>query len=453
MEKLYNSEKLLGLLIRAKQYNEALDLVRKVRETAPSQYIYCFYMGVCFWKMGRTEDAIREFQTVLEHVDLEIERLKLVGDFLREIGRPPRAKRLHELYANIWKVVSRHKSEKKLLAVYDLLAQPYSIGDLIAFLIAAMIKATQTRSQRIDICFISDVNRIPLGNAFSTLMGDGNALYNLLKIIPIVQFCDNVGSVLVFSTYDEFEQYCSVNEHVLWPTVEQIKGGTYTYFEIIKLVDECSRDCGMIPEFKLPGALRVWVSEFYKMHVDGEIPVTVNLRRNPVVHSYRNSIISEWLSFFRACESRYPVKFIVVGSRSEIHPVLRNCNNVVIAKDMNTNLEQDIALLITSAFHLGASSGPSTISVLSKKPYVIFNNRHILEYVDRYKGSLVQESDTLAKFSFATPWQRIRLDVEKAESIVDEFNHIWLAKDWMASYAQNAEEAQGKSHCGISWLR
>jgi hypothetical protein len=93
---------------------------------------------------------------------------------------------------------------------------------------------------------------------------------------------------------------------------------------------------------------------------------------------------------------------------------------VVIAKDHFTTLEQDLALIEAASFHMGMSSGPSTVAQFNRKPYCIFSwkiNPALFRGIrrDGYRN----------RFYFSTEFQNWIIDEETTESLITEFLHMW----------------------------
>ena len=123
--------------------------------------------------------------------------------------------------------------------------------------------------------------------------------------------------------------------------------------------------------------------------------------------------------------TRYPVKFVIICARSEIDNRLRECSNVIIAKDYHTGVEQDMALIHTSAMHMGAGSGPATMAWFNNKPYLMVNTTYKSgEFFER-PGMIRQEECDIQRFWFAGPLQRVANGTETAELLIREFALLW----------------------------
>jgi hypothetical protein len=177
----------------------------------------------------------------------------------------------------------------------------------------------------------------------------------------------------------------------------------------------------------------------------------VNVRNNKVFHVHRNLRLECWLEFFHHCEARYPARFVVLCARSEIDERLRQCPNVIVAKDHDTGVEQDLALIHTSAIHMGAGSGPASMAWFGDKPYLMVNTVYGPRYF-AHPDMIRQEEENVQSFWFSGPLQRIAGGIETTELLVREFARMWAAVDiprW-----QSPAGPQKNSEGEVStWLR
>ena len=156
--------------------------------------------------------------------------------------------------------------------------------------------------------------------------------------------------------------------------------------------------------------------------------------------------MESWLEFFDHCRDRYPVKFVVVCSLSEVDDRLRQYQNVLIAKDFHTSIEQELALIHEAAIHMGSSSGMATMAEFNAKPYLIVNTDMD---PDRYKGTIREGS--FLRFFFASSFQRFSVGQETAEILIKEFARMWATVDvdgwWTAEKKRHSEQKP------LTWLR
>ncbi len=154
-----------------------------------------------------------------------------------------------------------------------------------------------------------------------------------------------------------------------------------------------------------------------------------------------------WLDFFRYCERRYAVKFVVVGALSEVDDRLRDCRNVLIAKEHGTTVEQDLALIQTAAMHMGASSGPACMALFNTKPYLIVNtNAHLGGHDD------LVATEGAWRFTFATEYQRFCEPPTTVQLLISEFARIWEGVDLTPWKTLGVPKTAARSEL-YSWLR
>lgn len=350
--------------------------------------------------------------------------------------------------------------EKRLLAIYDLSVQPYSIGDVIVFLEGSLVMSELLGIDKIDMCFICDTDRPPTDPIFNKVLGNNKHFYNLFLILPLIQLNPRLSSIFVFDSYSRMQQFISDNseQYHIWPTIEQLERKEYTYYQIFHTLHNYYLQNHSIPQLIVGDALRSWADKFYQERVFPDLPVTVNLRNNSYFHEHRNADIDIWIKFFQYCENRYPVKFVIICAFSEIDERLRKPPNVIIAKDYNTNVIQDLALIQSAAFHMGTSSGIMSLIAFTKQPYFItkcfLTESNLLSHIHRYRGALIKISEDFLSFSFASSLQRLTARAETKELLISEFERIWTSVDWnaMKTKEHNHEKSDAKQS-PLSWLQ
>lgn len=328
--------------------------------------------------------------------------------------------------------------EKRLLAVYDLSCQPYSIGDMIMFQSVALALATHHQLPLIDLACVLNVDRVPLDPVFARRINPDNALHHLLKILPLVQFNPRLGSVFIWENETELTPFLARNEYALvWPAPGD-RG--YFHYVAMQFLANYYHTYHAIPGLVAPQSLWEWGRDFYRKNVLPQIPVTVNIRNNAGFGQDRNSAIDVWLAFFDYCAGRYPVKFVIICGITEVDPRLRNLPNVIVAKDRHTSLAQDITLVSMAAAHLGTASGPSGITMVDEYqiPMALFNadcRPNLAHY-----GNAIVVYEQYVHFAFCPPRQRSWFSTETLDLLIQEFERIWPAIDpqWLATRINRA---------------
>jgi hypothetical protein len=268
--------------------------------------------------------------------------------------------------------------------------------------------------------------------------------------LPAAQVNQHLGSYFVFNSHQQLQRFIADNNdlYYVWPSAWQFATREYLYYEVFNnLLYNYYKKNKTIPQLSCHPLFIEWARGFFRQHVFPDVPVSVHIRNNNIFDQHRNTKIEEWLKFFQYCDGKYPVKFVVVCALSEIDDRFRHCKNVLLAKDFHTGLEQDLSLIQTAIFHMGASSGVEVMAVFNSKPYLSTNTGLI---PDRYEDMIHEEC--FLRFSFAGPLQRFTLGSETTEQLITEFARMWDAvdvADWKLWVNDEAAQADGLS----SWLR
>jgi hypothetical protein len=328
---------------------------------------------------------------------------------LHRLGRKPRADR------------------RRLLMIYDLATQPFSIGDILVAQAASLVLREENDLDQVDFVVVYDPRKPACADPAFSSINEENVLYHLASILPAAQVNQHLGSVLCFNSHEHLMRYVCDNcsRYLVWPHAWHPTLQGYHYYTIYNdLIARYHRRHGHAPRLECRPIMADWARRFYREHVLPDVPVSIQIRNNPRFHHYRNSRLECWHAFFEDCRDRYPVKFVVVCSHAEVDPRLRSHDNVILAKDHGTVLEQDLALLQTSAMHMGASSGPGFFVTFGTRPYLLTNTDMIPE---RYDG--LQREGNLLRFAFASPLQQISIGVETTPFLIREFERMWAAID------------------------
>ena len=345
-------------------------------------------------------------------------------------------------------------SDRRLLLIYDTSSQPFNIGDILILQEGSLVLREKYRIDMVDFALVFDPkDPAPSDPAFSSIT-ETNALYHLASILPVAQVNQHLGSLFLFNSHRSLQRFIadSADVYHVWPSAWKFGSREYLYYEVFNdLLYNHYKEHGSIPRLDCRQFLADWAHAFYKKHVSPQVPVTVNVRNNKAFHAHRNLRLECWLEFFRHCEARYPAKFIVLCARSEIDERLRQCPNVIIAKDHETSIEQDLALIHASAIHMGAGSGPASMAWFGDKPYLMVNTVYGPQYF-AHPEMIRQEEENVQRFWFAGPLQRITGGPETTELLVREFTRMWAAVDlprWQSS--PNLRENPGGEI--PTWLR
>ena len=347
-----------------------------------------------------------------------------IGYVVRKFKRAFR--RLSWLVAPALTWRSSNEKDRRLLIIYDFSAQPYSIGDILILQEASLVLRENFDVHTVDFAFVYDPKEPTNGDPAFVNITEENCLFNLASILPIAQVNPYLGSVFLFNSHAHLERFVIDNydRYHVWPSAGEYIEKKYMYYDVFNtLLFNYYKERKTIPYLNSRPPLLSWANGFLREHILPSVPVTVQLRRNPV-NKRRNSHYESWFTFFEYCENVYPATFVIICSKSETDERLRKYSNVLIAKDYYTSIEQDLALINASAIHMGAGSGPGAIAVFGAKPFCLFNTGIIWEL---HRGK-VQEGDSNRMF-FSSRWQNLFSGQETSDLLINEFKRMWSTVD------------------------
>ena len=386
--------------------------------------------------------------------------IKIVKNTLRPVGKPVKTayKFISWCMSGVYHTSSANRKEPKrrVLAIYDTTSQPFAVGDLLICLEASLILCAQYNVSRVDLAFVySEDNPDGANPVFKGRVTKDSVFFHLASILPLAQVNQNLASVFIFNSQAQLQCYINDNldQYHVWPSAWLMSRFEYLSPAIFNsLLYRHFKEFKSIPYLSCRPFLREWAADFYKDNVAGKVPVTVNLRNNTGWALHRNSCIESWIDFFRYCEPRYRATFIIICAYSEIDDRLRQCSNVLIGKDYHTGVEQDMALIHTSAMHMGAGSGPATMAWFNDKPYLMVNTKYEIGDFFEYPDMIEQVCENIQRFWFSSPLQRIASGTETPELLIREFKPMWESVG--LKYLQNTAPSELKEGSKVdTWLR
>ncbi len=317
---------------------------------------------------------------------------------------------------------------RRLLAIYDLTSQPFSIGDILVVQEASLVVRETYGLDVVDFALVYDpINPAVNCDPSFARINSENGLYHLASVLPVAQVNPYHGSMFVFNSHQQLYRFIADNScrYRIWPSAWRFAMRKYLYHHVFNdLLHDHFETHGSVPELSCRPVMIDWAKRFFREHASPHIPVTVQFRRNKSISTTRNLDVDCWLEFFHHCESRYSVKFVIVCALSEVDERLRSCPNAVIAKDHGTNIEQDLALIQGAAMHMGACSGPGAIAIFNKKPYLLLNSfAHQVGHDDMIPD------EGFWKYTFATPYQRYAEPPTTMDLLTTQFARMWSAVD------------------------
>lgn len=393
---------------RWKRYLSPRFLVSKVREKG---VIWCLKVG-----MGKVNRRLRRFSRQI------VGRISWVFPILRFLLR------------------SVPKSEKRLLAIWDLRVSPSTYGDFLVFQEETLVERIRRMVDKIDMVWLCDPNQPARPDQRITV---DNYHYYLADRLPLAHVNPHLGSFFLMDSPEALEAYIRDNadRYYIFPPLRDYLGMRKTYAGCFDRVQEFYRQHRYIPHLSCKPAMVTWARSFIWEKVRPQLPVVVHLR-NDKTKTWsdaleRNVKLDCWLEFFAFCENKFDVKFIVVCGKGEIDPRFRNLPNVILSKDFCTTVEQDLALIQVSLMFMGKRSwGVSVIALFSDLPYVMFDTHPINEEIPQ--GS---------QLPFATSLQRLVWKPETTELLIDEFTNLLHQIDtdrWAREFDRVARESSTK---------
>jgi hypothetical protein len=354
-------------------------------------------------------------------------------------------------YPTLGNVLSPTQSkERRLLAIYDLSSQPFSIGDILVIQEASLVLREKHHLDMVDFALVYDPKHPASSDPAFASITDKNVIYHLASVLPVAQVNQHLGSLFVFDSHRHLQRFIADNADLyhVWPPAWKFAERDYLSYTVFNdLLYNYFKEHGTIPQLSCRQFLVDWAQAFYREHVYPQVPVTVQVRNIKTFGTHRNLRLECWLEFFHHCQERYPVKFVVVCALAEVDDLLRQCPNVIIAKDYHTGIEQDLTLIHTAAFHMGASSGPASMAVFNTKPYLIVKT----DLIPHLYRDMIQE-DTFLRFCFAGPLQRLAVGPETTKLLIAEFARMWAAVD-VASWGSPVTPEDKLGSEPLTWLR
>lgn len=316
--------------------------------------------------------------------------------------------------------IYKRKTNIKLLGIYDLSYQPFGIGDFIDFNQSCLLKAYDFNLEIIDIALINS-NKTKNKSIEYDIIKKENSFFFINSIISVIQLNSKIGSIFIFDDHDQYIKFIldNKNNYIVFPKNKQLALKKYIYrVAFSDVYFNFYNKYKKINYLEIPQYLKSWSISFFKKFENNKTTfITVNIRNNPIHSLDRNSNLDVWIDFFEYCKSKYNIKFIIICAKSEVDERFRNLENVIISKDYNTTLEQDLSLISSSTIHLGTASGPFSVALYSKKPYIMFSWNG-----DSTTHKCIKKVDNYFQLIFANKYQKIFTKKENLEVLKNEFN-------------------------------
>lgn len=346
----------------------------------------------------------------------------------------------------------KNNIKKRILIVYDTSIQPLSIGDILVTQELSLILKNNKNVDYIDFALIfNSENFENSDNNFKSINSE-NIIFNITSLTPVIQINQFLGSIFQFNSQSQLFDFISHSDYYdeIWPKLSDIAfNKKYMYYDALNAINIYFNKNKEIPKIKSRNFLSKWAKYFLTTNSQNDLPVTINIRNNNEYQQERNSNIDVWLKFFKEAKYRFKIKFFIICSKSEVDNRLRNHDNVVIVKDFQTTVEQDLAIISESAMHLGTSSGPASLAWFIDTPFLIFNSTLNSEYFSDNNIIRFFKND-IFNFNFSNSRQLFTSKKESVEMLLNFLNEYYeYIND---SYRKNNNELDKQININ-NWLR
>lgn len=344
--------------------------------------------------------------------------------------------------------------KKSLLIIYDTSSQPLSIGDIIIFHAASLALCDKYQCKSVDFVLLYDpLDPVSSDKTYSAINSE-NVFYYLSAVLPISQINQLLGSVMVLNSKNLLSKFIVDNAEAyeVWPPSWRLASRDYLYYEIFdNIIYKTYKESGEKIRLICRSFLLDWAENYFLESICPHIPVTVNIRNNSAYQQHRNANLDAWYQFFLHCETRYPIKFIIICSQSEVDESFRKLSNVIYSKDIGAGIEQELALIQSSALHMGVGSGPISMAWFGDKPYLMVNTKYPSGYF-KNEDMLVDIGNGLARFCFANEFQRISSEVETSSFLIEQFS-ILIREVKINNWYDRSQRLLKQKKMLSTWLR
>jgi hypothetical protein len=296
------------------------------------------------------------------------------------------------------------------------------LGGLLIFAEELQIQRSIHHGESIEICFVGD--RPSMFGPHHTGKGEPVEIVRAAEsrypgLLGAMENIEGIESCYLSETAEVLLEHLRMKplKYQFWPAVGEdglndYKCGSTVYAQGF------FQENGHIPYLRCRTELAARAQKFLEQHVLPSMPVVVHLKNNPLETGCSNANFEAWSDFFGVCESRYDVKFVLIGNE-EVPSGISGLSNVILSKDFGSDLSNDLALIQAGPVFMGMSSGPCVMKVFSDAPYVVYKNP------DHHKEEMEAELGNGVRFSFATPFQKFLRVFETGPDLLSEFSYIY----------------------------
>lgn len=321
---------------------------------------------------------------------------------------------------------------KQVFGIWDLRLSPMSLGGLLILVAELKMQCKIRGIESADVCIVGDTARLISSkhtqpNGGPVILLDSEACKGS-PLLSMLLDMEGIGACYLYSTVAALKDSVQAGscQHVAWPPLSDYGVSSHRYASTI-YAQRFYREQGFVSHLSCKAKHIRYAAHFIERNVAPSVPVVVHLKNNPRERGCSNADFDAWFTFFQECSSRYSdVKFILVGNEAIDQRIL-DLPNVLAARSFESNLSRDLTLIQTAFAFMGMASGPCTMAVFGKVPYVILKNpNHDVEQMALELG----EADRLP---FAMGFQKILRVFETGDCLMSEFEHLYTSssrQDW-----------------------
>lgn len=333
------------------------------------------------------------------------------------------------------------KSKGRILGVWDLRAAPLSFGGPLFLLEEMLTQAAIHNAESEGLCFLGDTKGSSVSSFMSDVIGAGpispaavknSTLLTTLLSLRGIEKCYGAASA------SSLRNLMSRNggDWLAWPPLPSDEKPVIHEYGMSTFIKGFHRQFGSIPFLhSKPETLRR-AFRFLKARVLPTAPVVVHLKNNPRETGCSNAAQHEWAAFFDSCLDRHDVKFLLIGNEG-IAESISKLSNVVVARNYDLQLPEELALIELSFLFMGMASGPCTFALFGETPYLIYKNP------EHHAKEMEKELEGHDHFSFAKPFQKVLRVNESTEQLLSQFLSVYSEPNrtaWKRRLAVAAEQ-------------
>ncbi len=297
---------------------------------------------------------------------------------------------------------------------------PITLGGLLLFFAEMSMMSQLYRSNKHIVCFVDGTQR---HRGVSRFIPEQYKQIPLLSLLPFMLGVDGYIRTESMESLKEYATVFSGGNCMIWP--KQLQHATlihdqYAYDSTLSL-QMTFLEHGYVPELVMKPIVMAWAQDFLRQKATRKFPIVLHLKNSQVATSKNNANRQEWRKFLVYAGRYTGVVFVLIGNES-VDGDIRTLPNVIMAQDFGCSLAQELSLVLAAGAFMGMSSGPSSMAIFSKTPYLIFHDP------EHGHGTIIREIGDLDSFSFAKPGQRFLRRDDVAETIIDGF-------EWLLPYA------------------